>query len=137
MKCKDTNIECHDDGIMLGEEWVCLNHLPKVSMPEPPGPRPEDVCQKCEAIAIVQVCSKASDLHCLRHLHRDHDGYMLKDMGVGSDDYVEFSFCVNCGQIQGAWPKKIHGKIVTRETHGYQEGHRPGKEGEPPFTLEG
>lgn len=137
MKCKDTSIECHEDGIMLGEEWVCLNHLPKVPMPEPPGPEPKDICQKCEAVAVVHISSKASDLHFLQHLHREHDGYNLRDMGVGSGDYCEFSFCVNCGQIQGTWPKKIHGKIVARETHGYQEGHRPGKDGEPPFTLEG
>lgn len=137
MKCKDTNIECHEDGIMLGEEWVCLNHLPKVPMPEPPGPAEEDICQKCNTVAIVQVSSKASDRNWFRHLHREHDGYVLRDMGIGSGDYVDFSFCINCGQIQGEWPKKIHGRIVAKETHGYQEGHMPGKDGEPPFTLEG
>lgn len=90
----------------------------------------EERCQRCNAIALVDVCSKASDLHFIRHLHREHDGYMLGEMGIGSrsGDYVEFIYCINCGQMQGTWPKKMHGKIVTRKTHGYQEGHLPGKE---------
>ena len=89
-----------------------------------------EICQKCKAVSLVSISSKSSDLNFFRHLHREHDGYVLRDMGIGSGDYVEFTFCVNCGQIQGNWPKKIHGKIVTRKTHGYKEGHLPGKENE-------
>lgn len=67
----------------------------------------------------VDVCGKTSDLCHMRHLHREHDGYVLRDMVVGEDDYLEFKFCAECGQIQGEWPKKIHGRIVTKQTEGY------------------
>ena len=76
-------------------------------------------CQRCGAVAIVEVSGKTSDLCYMKHLHRSHDGYVLRDMGVGADDYLEFDFCVVCGQIQGEFPKEIHGRIVTTETEGY------------------
>ena len=76
-------------------------------------------CQECGAVAIVEVTGKISDMCHMRHLHRSYDGYVLRDMGVGEDDYLEFEFCVNCGQIQGDWPKRIHGRIVTKQTEGY------------------
>jgi hypothetical protein len=76
-------------------------------------------CQRCGAVAIVEVCGKTSDMCNMQHLHREFDGYVLRDMGVGQDDYLEFEFCVNCGQIQGEFPKRIHGALVTRETKGY------------------
>jgi hypothetical protein len=63
------------------------------------GIRDTDRCQRCHAVALVDWL------------------------------YIEFTFCVNCGQIQGNYfPKKMHGSIVARETHGYQEGRLPGKE---------
>lgn len=34
----------------------------------------------------------------------EHDGYVPGDMGVGGGDYVSFSWCLECGQIQGTWP---------------------------------
>ena len=76
-------------------------------------------CQNCGAVAIVEVCGKTSDCCAMQHLHRSYDGYVLRGMGVGADDYLEFHFCVNCGQIQGDFPKRIHGALVTRDTEGY------------------
>lgn len=78
-------------------------------------------CQTCGTLSVVQVCGKTSDLCCMNHLHREHDGYVLRGMGIGEEDYLEFSFCVNCGQIQGTWPKKIHGRIITKKTHNYSK----------------
>lgn len=39
---------------------------------------------------------------------RDCDGYAPRDMGLENDygDYIHFSYCLNCGQIQGKWPIK-------------------------------
>ena len=78
-----------------------------------------NACQSCGAVAVVEVCGKTSDMCCMRHLHREYDGYVLRDMGVGEGDYLEFDFCVQCGQIQGEFPKKIHDALVTRDTKGY------------------
>ncbi len=30
----------------------------------------------------------------------EYDGYVLSNMGIGSGDYLEFDYCLNCGQIQ-------------------------------------
>ena len=76
-------------------------------------------CQRCGAVALVVVVGKTSDGCFMKHLHREYDGYVLRDMGVGEGDYLEFGFCVNCGQIQGEFPRRIHGALVTRETKGY------------------
>ena len=79
-------------------------------------------CQHCGAVAIVSVTGKTSDRCYMKHLHRSYDGYVLRNMGVGADDYLEFDFCVHCGQIQGEFPKRIHGALVTRDTEGYPYG---------------
>ncbi len=76
-------------------------------------------CQSCGAVSIVEVCAKTSDMCVMKHLHREYDGYVLRDMGVGEGDYIEFDFCTRCGQIQGEFPKPIHGAIVTKDTEGY------------------
>lgn len=76
-------------------------------------------CQKCGAVSIVKVNAKCSDRCEMTHLHRSYDGYVLRDMGVGEGDYIEFDFCANCGQIQDEFPKRIHGAIITRDTEDY------------------
>jgi hypothetical protein len=32
------------------------------------------------------------------------DNYVSLGIGVGGGDYIEFKFCLECGQIQGEWP---------------------------------
>lgn len=32
------------------------------------------------------------------------DGYVNSAYGIGSGDYIEFSHCLDCGQIQGTFP---------------------------------
>jgi hypothetical protein len=36
-----------------------------------------------------------------------HRGYVPDDMGIGGGDYVEFDYCLQCGQIQGRFPRGI------------------------------
>ncbi len=81
-------------------------------------------CQRCENIALIGVTGKTSDRCFMAHLHREYDGYVLRDMGVGGGDYLEFVFCTNCGQIQGEWPRLIHGRLVTKDTDGYPENYK-------------
>ena len=35
----------------------------------------------------------------------NHDGYVPEDIGCGENDYIEFKYCLDCGQMQGKWPK--------------------------------
>ncbi len=82
----------------------------------------DNVCFTCDKNTLVQVCSKSSDLNNFQHRHREYDGYVLKGMGIGEGDYIELTFCTNCGQIQDNFPKTIHGALITRDTDGYVKG---------------
>jgi hypothetical protein len=32
------------------------------------------------------------------------NGYVPSDMGIGGDDYIDFKWCLECGQLQGKFP---------------------------------
>lgn len=61
-------------------------------------------CQKCKSERIASVNAKCSDLCFTEMGDVEHDGYVLDDMNIGGGDYVELSYCLDCGQIQGDWP---------------------------------
>lgn len=62
-------------------------------------------CKKCESDRIVKVSAKCSDLFFAKIRKHEHNGYVPDDMGIGGGDYVEFDYCLNCGQIVGRFPK--------------------------------
>jgi hypothetical protein len=35
------------------------------------------------------------------------DGYVPSDIGIGGDDYIDFIYCLECGQIQDEFPLTI------------------------------
>jgi hypothetical protein len=37
-------------------------------------------------------------------LQAQHNGYVPEDMNIGGIDYLEFRFCLDCGQMQNKWP---------------------------------
>jgi hypothetical protein len=58
---------------------------------------------------IANAGGKCSDLFCVSiqvdaNNVVDHDGYVPMDLGIGGGDYMEISYCLDCGQIQGTWP---------------------------------
>jgi hypothetical protein len=61
-------------------------------------------CQKCNSFRIISVCGKCSDLSSVEFRETEEDGYLPHDLGIGGGDYIEFSYCLECGQIQGAFP---------------------------------
>ena len=63
-------------------------------------------CQRCNGTKkLYQVSAKCSDMYSHRHIGgRDYEGYVpdwIGDMG----DYVQFTICRHCGQVQGEWPE--------------------------------
>lgn len=64
-------------------------------------------CRKCGSGRIADIAAKCSDC-CSCSLVNDgkrgDHGYVPVDMGIGGGDYVEFSFCLDCGQIQAEFP---------------------------------
>jgi hypothetical protein len=67
-----------------------------------------ETCQDCESTRIMWVSTKCSDRFYAGIGEREHGGYVLNDLNIGGDDYVEFDFCLDCGQVQGRWPVPEH-----------------------------
>jgi hypothetical protein len=72
-------------------------------------------CQRCGSTRIADVQGKTSDL-CFVQLEnlRYNDGYVPSGMNIGGGDYLRFSLCLDCGQLQGEFP-------VTPDTDNWQQ----------------
>lgn len=60
---------------------------------------------KCGSNRIANVQGKCSDMSSAQipHLNIDHDGCVMR-LGVGSGDYMNVTFCLDCGQLQNFKP---------------------------------
>jgi hypothetical protein len=58
----------------------------------------------CNHKRFAQLTAKCSDLCCWSSGDIRHDGYVPLNVGISSDseDYVEFKYCLDCGQILGS-----------------------------------
>lgn len=64
-------------------------------------------CQKCESARIIDVNAKCSDMCVVEIGGKERNGYVPTDVVFGKGgwgDYVGFSLCLDCGQMQGEWP---------------------------------
>jgi len=69
-------------------------------------------CQGCGADRIASINAKSSDLNCVEIDGIEHDGYVPDDIGIGGGDYVEFTWCLHCGKIQGDFPVPTPEKFI-------------------------
>lgn len=62
---------------------------------------------KCGSQRIVRVGGKVSDMFWAhqRDIGIEYDGYVPRGLGIGGGDYIEFKYCLDCGQIQD-WTKQ-------------------------------
>jgi hypothetical protein len=63
-------------------------------------------CQRCNGQAkLYHISAKCADLYSHEHLNKDtqYKGYVPDWIGRWGD-YVEFTICRHCGQVQGEWP---------------------------------
>jgi hypothetical protein len=51
-------------------------------------------CSRCKSIRIANAGGKCSDLF-----------GVPDDLGIGGGDYMEIEYCLDCGQLQGTWPR--------------------------------
>lgn len=61
-------------------------------------------CQKCNSERVASVGGKTSDMCFVSLGNKEHDGYVPYKMNIGGGDYIEFQYCLDCGQIQGEFP---------------------------------
>ena len=82
---------------------------PFVEQAEKDAPKVEGkACQTCKSPRVASITGKSVDLNNVQIGAKEHDGYVPTDMGIGDTgygDYVEFAWCLDCGQIQGRWPR--------------------------------
>lgn len=60
-------------------------------------------CQTCKSERIASVTAWCRDSFNASIGAHEYDGYVPKDMGIGGGDGCEFSYCLDCGQMQGTW----------------------------------
>ncbi len=63
-------------------------------------------CQNCESERVMSVSAKCSDMCSLQLGDMEKDDYVPDHIGIGSGDYLEFDYCLDCGRIQGEFPLK-------------------------------
>ena len=59
---------------------------------------------KCGSERIARISAKCADSCCVTMLGCEIEGYVPDGLGIGRGDYVEFSWCLNCGLIQDDFP---------------------------------
>jgi len=68
-------------------------------------------CRKCGSDRVCEVHARCESA--FRCWIQDHTymGYVPDDLGLGfthgGGDHVTFSYCLNCGQMQGRFPLKL------------------------------
>jgi len=64
-----------------------------------------DKCIRCGSTRLAEVVAKCSDCCSVRYMgSTTSDGY-VPNSEIGAGDYIQFSYCMGCGQIQGAFPE--------------------------------
>jgi len=61
-------------------------------------------CKKCKSENIIDIKGKCKDMFYATYKNKEYEGYVPYDLNIGSDDYIEFKYCANCGQIFGDFP---------------------------------
>lgn len=77
-------------------------------------------CKQCGGTAkLVEISAKCSDMFFSRNIKsgKEYDGYVPEWIGPGGyGDYVQFTICRHCGQVEGQWPH--HDKEMDKFKHG-------------------
>jgi len=61
-------------------------------------------CQRCKSERVVDISGKTSDMCSVQLGEKEINDYVPSDMGIGGGDYIRFNLCLDCGQVQGAFP---------------------------------
>ena len=65
-------------------------------------------CQRCASQRTASVMSHAQDRHVINIVGcEEYVDYMPHDLGIGGGNDCSFTYCLDCGQIQGRFPLPI------------------------------
>ncbi len=73
-------------------------------------------CQLCKSERLGTVSAKCDDRCSVTIGESDnHSDYVPQGVGIGGGDYIEFSWCLDCGQIQGKFPLPVSAMELTSD----------------------
>lgn len=64
-------------------------------------------CQKCGSTRILVCNAKASDCQDFSLRDREYEGEAPHVSGLMGGDYISPDICLDCGQVQGFFPKPL------------------------------
>ena len=62
-------------------------------------------CQRCGSERVLHAQSHGRDCQNWSIGDNEGDGYLPRDFGIGAGDDMSVSVCLDCGQMQGTWPR--------------------------------
>lgn len=66
----------------------------------------KEICDKCGHEEIVLVYVKITDFAgCIQYQYICHQEYLLDGLGISEAGDIDFRYCLNCGKIQGEFPR--------------------------------
>ena len=68
-----------------------------------------ETCFKCGSDRVASIQGKSSDLSDFGYQGWEHSGYLPYVDNICGGDYIEFSVCLECGQVQGNFPVSDEG----------------------------
>ena len=67
-------------------------------------------CTNCYSTMFLSVLAKCYDMCTVGHEEKGVTGYVPSGIGLGDNpNFVEFSYCMNCGKIHGDFPIQLPG----------------------------
>lgn len=72
------------------------------------------VCQRCQSDRILDCSAHASDCqsYSMRNCGPEHQGYAPRIKDICGGDELSPSICLDCGQVQGTFPKETPDELV-------------------------
>jgi hypothetical protein len=61
-------------------------------------------CPRCSGPRLARVYGHCNDMCSVDLGGRHYHGYVPRDLGIGGGDAIHFDYCLDCGQIHGAFP---------------------------------
>ncbi len=68
------------------------------------------ICQTCGGNKIIRVnaiCADSCIFVCPNHDIHNDVGFVPGEVGIGGGTSIDLTLCLDCGQLQGNWPKEL------------------------------
>jgi hypothetical protein len=62
------------------------------------------ICQTCCSHRLASIIAKTGEYCVIEISNKRQLGPVPREMNIGGDEYLEFRYCLDCGQVQGIFP---------------------------------